>query len=236
MLILAANADSTAELRGWLTLLWAFVIGSGTLIGAWIGVRNYLHSTWQAKVATARLVWADGRGPHFAPIAGSRRYPREDAKGADLYPETSGCISAPDLFEARHVGGSLTTVWKVDGSLSYVQVTNNSKEPVSNVELTLRQGSKIVAGRQGAYDMPRILPPDRSRVIQVMIPREGNHPFRPGRFALRFTDSAGNRWERMDSRPPTLLPKYKPPRFQNMRAWRFRTVQRYKKWRAERFS
>ncbi|MEJ7743743.1 MAG: hypothetical protein WKF73_15135 [Nocardioidaceae bacterium] len=42
MLALAANAASTAELRGWLTLLWALLVGTATVIGVMIAVRNYL--------------------------------------------------------------------------------------------------------------------------------------------------------------------------------------------------
>ena len=236
MLILAANSDSTAELRGWLTLLWALIIGTGTLIGVFVGVRNYLHSSWQTKVATARLVWAEGQGPHFAPKAGSRMYPKVNGKRAIPYPETSGRISAPDLFEAAQVEDSITPVWKVDGSLSYVQIINNSKEPVSNVELTLRKGARILAERQETHDMPRTLPPESTLVMQVMIPREGNHPFRPGRFVLRFTDSAGNRWERIDTRPPVLVPKPKHPGFKKLRAWKVGTVPKYKRWLGARFS
>lgn len=238
MLADIATADPTAELRGWITLGWALIVGSATFAGVVVAVRNYLHTTWQTKVAVARLVWAEERGPRFVPHAGSRLHVKHNAESAIPIPETSGRISVPDLFEAGRVQGSVTTVWKVEGRRSFARITNNSREPVGNVSLVLHRGKKPPAEAQDRSDMPRTLLPETDMLIEVDLPRDGN-PFSSGVLVLRFSDSAGTRWERRGTRPPKLVPERRPRRFARLGAWWFRRkleVRRALQWKAKQDS
>lgn len=221
--------DTTAELRGWITITLALLFGAGSLIGVSIAVRNYLHTTWQTKVAVARLVWAEERGPHFAPKAGAWQIPRPNAKALIQRPETRGRISTPNLFEAAEVDGVITVVWREDGRISYATLTNNSDEPVGNVTLVLNRGNRPRAAAQDRLDMPRTLLPKSSIVIEVNVPRDGGSAFSPGVFVLSFTDAAGLRWERRGTRPPVLVPKPQPKKFRKVQAWWFRTKRKFKK-------
>jgi hypothetical protein len=199
------------------------MVGAATVAGVIVAVRTYLRNTWDTKVATARLIWAEGAGPRFAPKAGSPRYPREDDPNHPrLHPSTSGTISAPNLFKAGEFDGAMTAVWSVDGFRSYARVTNNSKEPVGEVELTLRKGNRVLAARQEPHDMPTTLAPESTALFAVLIPREGNLTRRHGRLVLEFRDSAGHRWRRSETTPPVPIPKPRAQQFPAARAGWFR--------------
>lgn len=226
MLPYSVTADPTAELRGWLTLVWALVVGSATLVGVFVAVRNYVRSTEEARVAVARLVWAEERGPHFGPNEGSRRHPKRNPNRSIPIPKTAGSISTPGLFVAGEIDGWITSVWAEKGSRSYARIRNNSKEPVGNVHLSLKRGREPAAVAQERSDMPKTLLPETEILVDVLVPRAGH---RRGSLALLFTDSAGNRWERRGTRPPKLIPRPKRKRFHNLRVRRIRLIHRIKR-------
>lgn len=202
---------------GWVTACVALVVGGFTIFGVLTARRAYIKSVDDTHKAVARLVWVERMGPTTLPTAGSK------SGGRPSYlPAHDAEISSPSLFQAGEEHGERVSLWAVDAVRTFARITNNSREPIGSVRLGVHRGRTLIASSRMLF---RAIPPESSRVVEIHFARSAlGHDARADavRLELRFTDSAGQRWTRIGTRPPIPIDPARRPRFRHLRAWWFR--------------
>lgn len=194
MLGLTANADATAELTGWLTLVWAFLVGSATIAGVFVAVRTYTRTAWDRKVAAARLVWAQ---------VTKQQTLEKDAE----IPVRSLTFDRYVIWNShqtihKDAQGERATV-NQRSVLLLVEITNNSDEPIGDLTLRVRDAERNKLDSPGFHQ--NVLPPKSATIACVVLPvAHGPNVVWSLHFVtLLFRDSAGHRWKREGTAPPT---------------------------------
>lgn len=185
----AATASSD-QLRGWLTFAWAIIVGTGTLVGVYAAVSNYLSSLWEQQVNAARKVY----------LVGSKIYSVNS--GEDIG-RPDGIRLGKSLQEIGHASNAM--VWRalIDLQRMVVDVRNDSDEPMGDLYIMGLTGDGEVSFR---YPIPPLMP-SGSGQYDVLMPGDYAATVIPEQLFLEYTDSAGNRWQRRETDPPRPFTK-----------------------------
>ncbi len=216
----------------------AVVVGGFAIYNVTLARRAYVDGAWDRKVAQARLVWTE-----VGPFVGKSKGMAVGDMGRRLLDDAAVIIGdAPEFYELREVDGERGVFVTRDLTIFRVRITNNSNEPVSQCAVSLR-GSKPMYLRDGKTvifkppiwehhphgEAVKVLGPGKTVSLRVVVPvpleqvgMDGN------RVTLTFTDSAGHRWSRTNTGPVQEVPKHRPPRLQELRAWKYRTLRKVK--------
>ncbi|KQY54343.1 MULTISPECIES: hypothetical protein [unclassified Nocardioides] len=218
----------------WVTACIALVAGGYTVLNVHTVRRAYFESTDDRKIAQARLVWAEvGKhvGKQKGAIAGDM-----GAKWLGTKAKIVG-DSAAD-FEGQEIDGQRVSVTTRELTIHRVEVINNSAEPIGHVRIELHgmkplrpasdEATEPAEPRQWTgrpnWEIARAIKPGETRVFRVVAPvalRDvGRHKF----VTVSFTDSAGQRWTRTDTKPPKPSAKPKRQRFPKAQAWKNRRL------------
>jgi hypothetical protein len=215
----------------------AIVVAIFTISNVLTARRAYVESTFDRKVSQARLVWAELAG-HVGKAKGARAGDMAERTLRDLLGSgTSWLGDSNDDYEPRVEDGETYSVIARDLTIFGVRITNNSDEPIGRCSILLEGSKRLEVAPPGRRSwehragrlVARVLPPRTTKSVRIVVPLSyADLTPRSTRVVVGFTDSAGHRWMRTDTKTPTLVPKPRPPRFQKLRAWRLRTVRRIK--------
>ena len=180
----------------------AVVVGAFTIFNVRTARRAYVEGKWDRKVAQARLVWVERYGYFRVAEQGSQ----VDLGVADM-PPPDARITDVQFIELRDMPGaqsgieeSQVPVWTMEILRFFAKVTNNSKEPIGDVNVRVHVvDSVLTEGKRGR--LFEVIPPEDSRMVEIHLPA-GRYDAEDFRLSLTFTDSAGHRWWRMQTRPP----------------------------------
>jgi hypothetical protein len=226
--------DWLTDFLGWLEPAWvtacvAVVVGGYTIVNVRTARRAYVDATFDRKVGQARLVWGKV-GLHIGKEAGVQ-VGDMGRRRLDAGPSTV-IGGALDFYEARRENGLDVSVTTRDLTIFRVRITNNSTEPIGRCTVTLR-GSRPLAFKDGApvpregpatwehrpQEMAaRVLAPGESVTVRVVVPVAITDVVsRKTHVIIGFTDSAGTRWSRTDTRAPKDATHPKPKPFPRLR-------------------
>jgi hypothetical protein len=203
----------------WAAVVVATVVGTFTIGNVIIARRAYVDSAWDRKVRVSRLVWAT-KGPAVGYSAGDSFRPNQslfpsrlpDYGSASTFFEN---VQDPDSGEMRYLVSHPFTLMKVN-------VTNNSDEPIGSVRIALLYRGEPLNYAPVAF---RVIPPRTTRSVKVFADiKYERRQAKAIRVRVRFTDSAGHRWQRVGTSPPTEVPHPKPPRFPQVQSWKNRRI------------
>jgi hypothetical protein len=186
----------------WVAALTAVVVGAFTILNVRTARRAYVEGKWDRKVAQARLVWVERHGYYRVTAEGQQ----VDLGITDM-PPPDARITDVRFIELRDQPGAKSSteesqvpVWTMDILRFFVKITNNSKEPIGEVNVRVHVFDRILAeGKRGR--LFEVIPPEDWRMVEIHLPA-GRHDADDFRLSLTFTDSAGHRWWRMETRPP----------------------------------
>ena len=201
LLIAAAEPvnDSTSELRGWIALGLALIVGGATVAGVVLARRNLAtfaksvqSDRWERKVGTARLVYTEILD----------RVQVAEGQPLHRFGVNPDIISGLDIYFSAEKPQDERTGLTIQSALEDVVgfrffVVNNSREPIGETEVRIADLDHKNVSR--APLGLGVLPPDSRREVLWWTPSPWPLPRRSFRLVdsdlmLFFLDSAGYRW------------------------------------------
>lgn len=191
------------------------------VVAVFIAGRSYSHTraayvddVWQRKASQARLVWGE-RGRFCGKKRGAKGHPPPNQTlGVPISVGVTG--DRDDDYEAGEIDGKPQSFLTVDATFFVVKVTNNSDEPIGNVHVSLtgpwrhgEAGSRRPEGagpRWTAQSKPALFPVIKPKttaecIVFVRADMTSIDGY-AAKVSVRFTDSAGVRWNRTGTRKP----------------------------------
>lgn len=208
---------------------WEVVLSAVTaataIVAVWLSLRSlrisraaFVEDAWQRKVAQARLVWAECGPLAGLSIGSSARPPRFLTEGR----YTPVLADSEDDYElGEDSRGQRDSIMAVDATLVLVRLMNNSDEPIGRVQLEVSGTWARYVGQsqsqrpEGApigwevrtqpHEIRGAIHPHSTREWFVFVRNSMMDLDHHARVRVSFTDSAGVRWSRTDTRRPEEL-------------------------------
>jgi hypothetical protein len=184
----------------WVAATTALVVGTFTILNVRTARRAYVDGKWDKKVHQARLVWAERQGRYH--LANKGQPVEQDFGGMPTNDVVLTDVGFIELRDDTHVpaDGTQIPVWRIDALRFLVKVSNNSSEPIGNVNVSVHvKDTVLIEGARGRiFD---VIPPETSRMVEVHLAAY-RHDAEDFRLVLTFTDSAGHCWTRTETNPP----------------------------------